>query len=126
MIGKFVSCFVVSALGATLALTSPALARGGGGMGGGGMHFGGMGGGMHFGGGGFAGAHFAHPGFSPRFSRFASRNHRFFGHDRFNRFAFLGGPFLYDAYYYDGYYDGCWRRIWTSYGPQVVNVCGYY
>src|ERR1700753_1468731 len=92
MIGKFVSCFVVSALGATLALTSPALARGGGGvggggmhvgrhgggtlaltspalarggggMGGGGMHFGGMGGGMHFGGGGFAGAHFAHPGF---------------------------------------------------------------
>jgi len=113
MIGKFVSCFVAGALGATLALTSPALARGGGGM-----HGGGMGGGMHFGGGGFAGAHFARPGFSPRFSRFAFRNHRFFRHDRF---AFVGGPFLYDAYY-----DGCWRRIWTSYGPQLVNVCGYY
>jgi hypothetical protein len=121
MIGKFVGCFVAGALGATLALTSPALARGGGGMGGGGMHFGGMGGGMHFGGGGFAGAHFAHPGFSPRFSRFAFRNPRFFRHGRFNRFAFVGGPFLYDAYY-----DGCWHRVWTSYGPQLVNVCGYY
>jgi hypothetical protein len=128
MISKFVSCVVVGALGATLALTSPALARGGGGgmhgggMGGGGMHFGGMGGGMRFGGSGVAGTHFAHPGFSPRFSRFAFRNHRLFRHDRFNRFAFIGGPFLYDAHYY----DGCWRRAWTPYGPQLVNVCGYY
>jgi hypothetical protein len=118
MIGKFVSCFVVGVLGATLALTSPALARG---VGGGGMHFGSVGGGMHFSGGGFAGAHFAHPGLSPRFSRFAFRNHRFFRGERFNRFAFVGGPYLYDAYY-----DGCWRRARTPYGPQLVNVCGYY
>ena len=121
MIGKFVGRFVAGALGATLALTSPALARGGGGMGGGGMHFGGMGGGMRFGGSRFAGAHFVHAGFSPRFSRFGFRDHRFFRHDRFNRFAFVGAPFL-DA----AYYDGCWRRLWTSYGPQLVNVCGYY
>ena len=96
MIGKFVGCFVAGALGATLALTSPALARGGGGgggMGGGGMHFGAMGGGMHFGGGGFAGAHFAHPGFSPGFPGSPSETPRFFRHGRFNRFAFVGGPF---------------------------------
>jgi hypothetical protein len=120
MISKFVSCLVVGALSATLALTSPALARGGGG--GGGMHGGGMGGGgMRFGGGGFAGAHFAHPGISPRFSRFAFGNHRFFRHDRFNRFAFIGAPFLYDTYY-----DSCWRRAATPYGLQWVNVCGYF
>jgi hypothetical protein len=34
MISKLVSCFVAGALGATVAVTSPALARGGGGMGG--------------------------------------------------------------------------------------------
>jgi hypothetical protein len=148
MISKLVSCFVAGALGATVALTSPALARGGGfggggmhggGVGGGGMHVGGMGGGMHFGGMGggmrfggmgggmrfagsrFAGGHFAHPGFSPRFSRFAFRDHRFFRHNRFNRFAFVGAPFLYASYY-----DGCWRTAWTPYGLQWVNVCGYY
>jgi hypothetical protein len=130
MISKLVSCFVAGALGATVAVTSPALARGGGGggggmhgggMGGGGTHFGTMGGGMRFGGNGFAGAHFTHPGFSPRFSRFAFRDRRFFRHDRFNRFAFIGAPFLYDTYY-----DGCWGRAWTPYGPQWVNVCGYF
>lgn len=138
---KLVNCFVAGALSATIAFASPALARGGGfgggmhggGMGGGmhgamggGMHFGGMGGGMHFGGMGggmhfagtrFAGGHFVHPGFS----RFGFRGHRFFHHHRFDRFAFVGGPFL-----YAGYYDDCWRRLWTPYGPHWVNVCGYY
>ena len=135
MISKLVSCVVAGALGASVALTAPALARGGGFGGGGGMHgggmaagmhaggmgggahFGGMGRGMGFAGGRFAGAHFAHPGFS----RFAFRDHRFFRHDRFNRFAFIGAPFL-----YANYYDGCWRRAWTPYGVQWVNVCGYY
>jgi hypothetical protein len=127
MISKLVSCFLAGALGATVAVTSPALARGGGGGGGGGMHGGGMGGGgmhssaigggMRFGGSGFAGAHFGHPGFSPRFSRFAFRDHRFFRHGRFNRFAFIGAPY---------YYDDCWRRTWTPYGSQWVNVCGYF
>lgn len=134
MRSKLISCVLAGALGATVALTSPVQARGGGGMGGGGMgggmHAGGMGGGMHFGamGGGmrfdgsrFAGTHFVHPGFPARSSRFAFRGRRFFRHDRF---AFIGAPFLYDGYY--GYYDGCWRRAWTSYGPQWVNVCGYY
>jgi hypothetical protein len=93
------------------------------------MHFGAIGGGTRFSGGHFAGARFAHAAFSPahaafspRFSRFAFRNgfhHRFFRH-RFNRFAFVGGPFLYAAY------DGCWRRAWTPYGPQWVDVCGGY
>jgi hypothetical protein len=98
-----------------------------GGMGGG-MHFGGMGGGarfgamgggMHFNGGRFAGTHFAHAGFSPRFSRFAFRDHRFF-HHRFHRFAFIGAPYAYAAY------DSCWSRAWTPYGLQWVNVCGDY
>ena len=119
MISKLVSCFVAGALGAAVAVTSPALARGGGGMHGGGMGGGGMhsmGGGARFGGAGFAGAHFGHSGFSPRFSRFAFRDHRFF-HGRFNRFAFIGAPY---------YYDDCWRRTWTPYGAQWVNVCGYF
>jgi hypothetical protein len=127
MISKLVSCLVAGALGATVAITSPALARGGGGGGGGhgggmggGMHAGGMGGGMRFGGSGFAGTHFAHAGLSPRFSRSGFRDHRFFRHDRFHRFAFVGAPF------YDDYYDGCWRRAWTPYGPQWVNACGSY
>ena len=129
---KFLSCLIAGALGTTLALASPAFARGGGHGGGfGGGHYGGMGGGGHWGGMGggprFAAAHwggthwsgmnrgmrFAHAGFSPRFSRFAF-HHRF--HHRFNRFAFYGD---YAAY------DSCWSRVWTSYGPQWVNVCGY-
>jgi hypothetical protein len=138
---KLLSYLVAGALATTLALASPALARGGGGGGGhgggghgggfGGGHYGGMGGGAHWGGMGggprFAAAHwggthwsgmnrgmrFAHAGFSPRFSRFAF-HHRF--HHRFNRFAFYGD---YAAY------DSCWSRVWTSYGPQWVNVCGY-
>ena len=129
MRSKLISCVLAGALGATVALTSPVQARGGGGMGGGmhaagmggGMHFGAMGGGMRFGGSGFAGTHFAHHGFPSRFSRFGFRDHRFFRHNRFNRFAFVGAPFLYAAYY-----DGCWRTAWTPYGPQWINACGYY
>jgi hypothetical protein len=147
MSNKLLNCLVAGVLGTALIFASPALARGGGGgggghgggfggghFGGGGMHFGGMGGGAHFGGahwggmgGGprFAGAHwggthFAHAGFSPRFSRFAFRNGRFF-HHRFHRFAFVGAPYIYASYY-----DDCWRRAWTPYGVQWVNVCGGY
>jgi hypothetical protein len=95
----------------------------GGGMrfGGGGPHFGAMSGGARFSGGSFTGARFAHAGFSPRFSRSAFHGHRFF-HHRHNRFAFIGAP-------YYANYDGCWRRVWTSYGLRWANVCsayGYY
>jgi hypothetical protein len=83
------------------------------------MRFGGISGGTHFSGGRFAGAHFAHAGFSPRFAFHHRFHHRFF-HHRFHRFAFVGAPFAYAAY------DSCWRRVWTSYGPQWVNVCGDY
>ena len=69
----------------------------------------------------FVGARFAHAGFS-RFG-FHDRG-RFFHHRRFGRFAFFGGPFIY-AGYYGGYYDGCWRRVWTPYGWQWADVCGY-
>jgi hypothetical protein len=136
------NCLVAGVVGTALALAAPALARGGGhgggfgghgggfgGMRGGGMHA--MGGGMHFGGMGgarfggarFAGAPVAHAGFAPRFSHAAF--HRGF-HHRFHhrRFAFVGAPYL-----YAGYYDGCWRRVWTGYGPRWVNLCsayGYY
>ncbi len=136
MNNRLFKCLVAGALAAALAAASPALARGGGGGGmrggggmGGGMHYGGMGGGMHYSGmaGGMhsAGSHFMHDG-----SRFAFRDHdrfnrRFdrddFRHHRFRRFAFFGAP-----YYAYAAYDGCWRRVWTSYGPQWVNVCGNY
>ena len=145
MNNKLLNRLVVGVLATTLALASPALARGGGhggGMGGG-MHAGGMGGGMHgggmrFGGGGphfgamsggaqfsgrsFTGARFAHAGFSPRFSGFAVHDRRFF-HHRHHRLAFIGAPFIYANY------DGCWRRVWTPYGLRWANVCnayGYY
>lgn len=142
MTNKILSCLIVGALGTSLALASPAFARGGGGGGGGhgggmggghggggwggGMHAGGMGGGPHFGGmvGGmrFSGTHFApgHAAFAPRFSHFAFRDHRFFRHHRFNRFAFVGAPFAYAAY------DTCLRRVWTPYGVRWINVCGDY
>ena len=118
MNNRILSCLIAGTLSATLALASPALARGGGGHGGGhgggmhgGMHIGGMGGGMRFGGAQFAGsrfagAHFAHHG-------------RFF-HHRHHRFAFIGAPYAYAAY------NSCWRRTWTPYGLQWVNVCNYY
>ena len=102
---KLLSCLVAG----SLALASPVLARGG--------HGGGMGG-AHFSGSHFAGAHIAHAGFSPRFSRVAFHGHRF--HHRFHRFAFVGAPFAYAAY------DSCWRRVWTPYGLQWVDVCSGY
>jgi hypothetical protein len=143
MNNKLANCLIAGALAATMALASPALARGGGGGGGhggggggghgggmgggmhgggamhgggfgGGMHFGGMGGGAHFAG-GFAGPHFAHAGFSPRFA-----SHGHFFHHRHHRFAFIGVPYSYAGY------DSCWRRTWTPYGLQWVNVCGDY
>lgn len=103
----------------------------GGGMGGGmasGPHFSAMSGGPHvsamsggpqFSGGRFAGAPFAHRGFSPRFSRFAFHDRGRF-HHHFRRFAFIGAPFAYAAY------DSCWRRVWTPYGLRWVDVCGDY
>lgn len=142
MTNKILSCLIVSALSTTLALASPAFARGGGGggghggggmggghgggWGGGGMHAGGMGGGPRFGGMGggmrFSGTRFApaHAALAPRFSRSAFRDHRFFRHHRFNRFAFVGAPFAYAAY------DTCLRRVWTPYGVRWINVCGDY
>ena len=110
---------------------------GGGGMGGGGMRFSGMGG---AGGARFVGSPMAaHAAIGPRFAaaplatraafgpRFAGAGwhgrpfigrHAFFRHH--HRF-FFGAPFI-----YTGYYDGCWRRSWTPYGWQWVNVCGDY
>jgi hypothetical protein len=87
---------------------------------GGGRSFASIGAGPRFAGARFAGAPWAHSGFSPRFSHAAFAHNRFFFHHRFRRFAFVGG---YADY---GYYDGCWRRIWTAYGPQWTNVCGDY
>jgi hypothetical protein len=121
MNNKLLSCLIAGALGTSLALASPVFARGGGGGAGmhsSGMHVGGMGAGAHFSGSRFAGAQFAHAGFSPRFSRVAFAGHRF--HHRFHRFALVGAPFAYAAY------NSCWRRAWTPYGSQWVDVCGDY
>jgi hypothetical protein len=93
---------------------------------GGGAHFGAISGGSQFsgrsfvGGRSFAGTRFARAGFSPRFSRFAFHDRRFFHH---RRFAFIGAPYAYANY------DDCWRRVRTSYGLRWANVCsayGYY
>ena len=68
--------------------------------------------GPHVGGARFFGA----PGaFRPQFAV-----HRAFFHHRFRRFAFIGFGF---PYYADYGYDYCWRRVWTQYGLQWVNVC---
>jgi len=94
------------------------------------MHVGGMGGahfgGARFGGPAFGGARFAHAAIGPRFvgggwhgRPFIGRHAFFFRHHRFHRFAAFGAPFI-----YAGYNDGCWRRSWTPYGWQWVNVCG--
>jgi hypothetical protein len=147
---KLLNCLTIGALVSALSLASPALGRGGfgGGMGGG-MHggaMGGIGGGMHggafasmgrgtavgamggtrfgpqFNGARFANGRFVHAAFSPRFSSFAFHHgfHHPFSHRRFNRFAFVGIPFAYAAY------DSCWSQVWTSYGPQLINVCAGY
>jgi len=88
----------------------------------GGAHFGAMSGGTHFSGSRFASTPFAaHAAISPRFSRFAFRDgfhHRF--HHRFHRFAFVGAPLVFAAY------DSCWRKVWTPYGLQWINVCDDY
>lgn len=149
MNNRVLTGLIAAMLGVTVALASPALARGGGfgggghggfgggmhggfgggmhgGFGGGmhamggGMRFSGMGGGPRFAGAGFAGPRFAHAAFAPRFSHAAFRR-PFFNH-RFHhrRFAFIGAPFLYAGYNYS-----CWRRVWTAYGPQWVNYCDY-
>jgi hypothetical protein len=104
--------------------------RGGGGFAGmhpmgGRMSFASIGPGPRFAGPGFAGPRFAGPrfagrGFSPRFSHAAFPRNRFFFHHRFRRFAFFGVPFGFADY---GYYDGCWRRVWTDFGPRWTNVC---
>jgi hypothetical protein len=102
---------------------------------GGGMHIGGMGGGPRFSGARFVGApftaqaaftpRFSHaafqPGFRPGFVHRGSFHRPFFFHRRFHRFAFFGAPFFWAGY--GGYYDDCWRRVWTGYGVQWVNVC---
>ncbi|BBO03044.1 hypothetical protein SG09_23940 [Bradyrhizobium ottawaense] len=88
-----------------------------------GMHVGGMGGARfaHVGGPAFGGARFAHAGIGPRFAGAGWHGHRGFHHHHFRRFAVFGAPFI-----YAGYNDGCWRRSWTPYGWQWVNVCGDY
>jgi hypothetical protein len=145
MRNRLANCFIAGALVSTLALVSPALAfRGGGGMGmGGGMH--GIGGGMGMHGMGMGGGMAMHPmgigpragatsfaaapmsraAFGPGFSRSAFPHHANFFHHRFfhhgfNRFAFVGAPFFYAGY------NDCWRPVWTQYGLQWVNACGYY
>jgi len=137
---------VAGAFAAAIALAPPVLAFGGGHGGGGGGGWGGGGMGMHSMGSmgvgmsrGAIGArsftampmsraalapNFSRAALAPRFSRAAFvPHHPFFFHHRFhrfNRFAFVGGPFFY------GGYDDCWRRVWTAYGPQWVNLCADY
>lgn len=133
---KLLGRVAVVALSATLGLASPAMAFHGGFGGGGGMHGGGGFGGMH-GGGGFGGMHSGatfgggfHGGMmggrgmvgpiGHHFgaARFAFRNHR-----NFNNFVAVGFGGGYWPYYYD---DGCWGRVWTSWGWRWANFCSGY
>jgi len=128
---------VAGAFAAAIALAPPVLAFGGGHGGGGGGGWGGGGMGMHsmgsmgvgmsrgaIGARSFTAMPMSRAALAPRFSRAAFvPHHPFFFHHRFhrfNRFAFVGGPFFY------GGYDDCWRRVWTAYGPQWVNLCSDY
>lgn len=125
MNNRLLKSLTATLIAAMMAVASPALARGGGGHGGfgGGGHFGG---GMHAGGfggmraGGMGGARFAHAG-GPRFAGAGWHGRHGFHHHHFRRFGAFGAP-----YFYAGYNDGCWRRSWTPYGWQWVNVCGDY
>jgi hypothetical protein len=89
----------------------------------GGMRAGGMGGARfaHFGRPAFGGGRFAHAAIGPRFAGAGWHGRHGFRHHHFRRFAVFGSP-----YFYAGYADGCWRRSWTPYGWQWVNVCGDY
>jgi hypothetical protein len=90
-------------------------------VGGMGMHSMGMVSASNVGARSFAAIPMSRAAFAPSFSHpehHAFFHHHFF-HNRFNRFAYGGGP-----YFYAGY-DDCWRRVWTAYGPQWVNICGY-
>lgn len=152
MNNRLLKGLTAATIAAVIAVASPVLARGGGGghggggfgggghFGGGGMHAGGFGGGMrgggmhvggmggarfaHVGGPAFGGARFAHAAIGPRFAGAGWHDRPFIGRHAFfrhhHRFLF-GAPFV-----YAGYYDGCWRRSWTPYGWQWVNVCGDY
>ncbi|MBR0929532.1 hypothetical protein JQ561_23235 [Bradyrhizobium diazoefficiens] len=135
MNNRLLTGLTAAAIAAVMAVASPVFARGGhGGFGGGhfgggghfagGMHVGGMGGARfaHAGGPAFGGARFAHAAIGPRFAGAGWHGHHgFFRHHHFRRFAVFGAP-----YFYAGYNDGCWRRSWTPYGWQWVNVCGDY
>ncbi|MCK1362733.1 hypothetical protein [Bradyrhizobium sp. 199] len=139
MNNRLLKGLIVATVAAAMAGASPVLARGGGGghggFGGGGhfgggMHAGGFGGMRagamggarfaHVGGPAFGGARFAHAAVGPRFAGASWHGrHAFFRHHHFRRFAVFGAPFFYAG-------DGCWRRSWTPYGWQWVNVCGDY
>ncbi|WIW47588.1 hypothetical protein ML401_05585 [Bradyrhizobium sp. 62B] len=135
MNNRLLTGLTAAAIATVMAVASPVFARGGhGGFGGGhfgggghfagGMHVGGMGGARfaHAGGPAFGGARFAHAAIGPRFAGAGWHGHHgFFRHHHFRRFAVFGAP-----YFYAGYNDGCWRRSWTPYGWQWVNVCGDY
>jgi len=79
-----------------------------------------MGGGMHVG--GMRAAHFSGSGFAVRI--LACRILRTVPWPPLliiaSTLCFVGAPFAYAPY------DSCWRRVWTPYGLQWVDVCGNY
>jgi hypothetical protein len=130
---KLLGRIAVVALSATLGLASPAMAFHGGfggmhgGFGGGfhgGMGGGFQGGGFHGGMGGFRGGMVAGRGMmAPPGARFGGARFAFHNHRHFRNFVAVGFGGGYWPYYYD---DGCWRRAWTSWGWQWVNICTGY
>jgi hypothetical protein len=156
MNSKLLNCLIAGTLATTLALASPALARGGGGGGGGGggrgggmgggMHAGGMGGGMHGGGAHFSGggAHFGAMSGGAQFSGRSFVGGRSFAGTRFahagfspqsSRSAFHHGHFFHHRFHRFAFvgapyayanYDDCWRRVRTPYGLRWANVCSTY
>jgi hypothetical protein len=121
---------VVSEAECTAAASEAARTAAGGGMRG-------MGGGMHFG--AWAVARLQRRPFRRTFPRMRRLRHGF--PERRSIMASTTGPSItgssitaspicvcWRALAYAAYaaYDGCWRRAWTPYGLQWVNVCGDY
>jgi hypothetical protein len=104
MKSKLLGCIAATALGAAIAVATPAMA-------------------FHDGGGSRGGMATGRSVFVPGGNRFVGAPFagRLRNHNRSPNSAFVGAPFFF--YDYLAYGNGCWQQVWASYGLQWINVC---